>query len=268
MKKLAGIYLFLFLLTTKSFCQEETIIIDKFNLVEMKISYEKPEGIEQIFMHTDVSVIVESICLNDECKNIAVQGSYLMGDTYYEAKRIPVNSERQLMTYSLPFEIKDRNNTGKRYLLLDSMATGSHVLYSIPEFTKQITVKYKVMFPLSELTTEYYTKTFNLEWQLPEKDFIQKIEVYTYGYNSGVFDYDDEILLKSIEIEKEDYQCVIKTLEEIYQTFPQDKKIIFQNSYNKMMNYVNRMTYLNKYESPEFKDGFSDNSPCFSLSIQ
>ena len=259
------LFLLLVIFSAKCFCGDtETITISDFNEKILGLPYTKSEGVTVLYRHPEVSVVIEEIIIDGSEKYTGEIFHYDVGDVGNEPRLKETEPGKCFLSEEMRWSVKNENEPGNRYLFFSSLVERHPIYYKIPENTKSIKIRYHIRYP-NRTYSDSYEKTFNLEWNLPDKDYSLMIEVLLYLYQNGEYIGIKTLGKTGISITDtpDDFYLF---LENIFESLPDEQRIELTDSYNEMMATMKEKTKYKRNEWLLFNNGLFEKT-FFSIQI-
>ena len=259
------LFLLLIIFSVKCFGNDtETIVISDFNQKILGLPYTKSEGVTVLYRSDQVSVVIEEIIIDGSEKYTGEIFHYDVGDVGNEPRLKEAEPGKILLEEKMRWSVLNENEPGNRYLFFSSLVERHPIYYKIPENTKSIKIRYHIRYP-NRTYSDSYEKTFNLEWNLPDKDYSLMIHVILFVYKNGKYIGKKDLGEVSISITDtpDDFYVF---LESIYQSLPDEQRIELTDSYNEMMATMKEKTKYKRNERLLFNNGLFEKT-FFSIQI-
>lgn len=249
----------LVIFSAKCFCGDtETITISDFNEKILGLPYTKSEGVTVLYRHPEVSVVIEEIIIDGSEKYTGEIFHYDVGDVGNEPRLKETEPGKILLEEEMRWSVNYENETGKRFLFFSSLVERHPIYYKIPENTKSIKIRYHIRYP-DRTSSDSYEKTFNLEWNLPDKDYSLVLEVYLFMYKNGEY-IGNKILGESNISITDNTDELLYFLDNIYNNLTEEERIELTDSYNEMVSVLEKKTLYKQGDRFRFNNGVSGKS--------
>ena len=249
----------LVIFSAKCFCGDtETITISDFNQKILELPYTKSEGVTVLYRHPEVSVVIEEIIIDGSEKYTGEIFHYGVGDVGNEPRLIEAEPGKILLEEKMRWSVLNENEPGNRYLFFSSLVERHPIYYEIPENTKSIKIRYHIRYP-NRTYSDSYEKTFNLEWNLPDKDYSLELEVYLFMYKNGEY-IGQKVLGESNISITDNTDDLLYFLDNIYNNLTEEERIELTDSYNEMVSVLEKKTLYKQGDRFRFNNGISGKS--------